>query len=158
MNTLYVGTIEPRKGVSQLLDAADILWSDQDVVFVLVGKGGWKVDQLILRIRQHAELGKRLFWFEGVSDELLGRLYGRATAVVMPTEGEGFGLPLVEAARHGTPIIARDLKVLREVADQRGVAAGVGKGDKGSELHYEILLFTGGTAAVLTSRRNPELP
>ncbi|MNL64925.1 Glycosyl transferases group 1 [compost metagenome] len=36
----------------------------------------------------------------------------------MPSEGEGFGLPLIEAARHGKPIIARDIPVFREVAQE----------------------------------------
>jgi len=112
---LTVGTLEPRKGISQLLDAAEDLWRDQDVVFVLVGKEGWYVDSLLSRIKTHPELGKRLFWFGYISDELLERFYRMATAAVLPSQAEGFGLPLVEAARYGTPIIARDIPVFREI-------------------------------------------
>jgi glycosyltransferase involved in cell wall biosynthesis len=115
---LAVGTLEPRKGVEQLLDAAEELWREQDIALVLIGKNGWKVDRLMSRIAQHPELGARLFWFDSVSDELLERLYAMSTALVVPSEAEGFGLPLVEAARHGTPVIARNLDVFREVAGE----------------------------------------
>ena len=38
------------------------------------------------------------------------------SCLISPSEGEGFGLPLIEAAQHATPIIARDIPVFREVA------------------------------------------
>ena len=115
---LTVGTIEPRKGLSQLLDGAQILWRERELALVLVGRRGWNVDELIGRVETHPELGRRLFWFDSVSDEVLDRLYGIATAAVLPSEGEGFGLPFVEAARHRTPIIARNLPVFREIGGE----------------------------------------
>ena len=57
-----------------------------------------------------------LFWLAGVSDEYLARIYEAATCLVTASVGEGFGLPLIEAAQHNTPIIARDLPVFKEVA------------------------------------------
>lgn len=114
---LAVGTIEPRKGHDQLLDAFDELWRrGVDVGLVLVGKAGWKVEDLVGRIEGHAEAGGRLLWQRGISDEFLDHLYEEAAALVVPSRGEGFGLPLVEAARYGTAILARDLPVFREVA------------------------------------------
>ncbi|MFP1130187.1 glycosyltransferase family 4 protein [Asticcacaulis sp. W401b] len=116
---LTVGTIEPRKGIAKLLDGAEAFWDQGgDAQFVIVGKPGWNVEGLLNRIRNHEELDKRLFWFEGPTDETLGLLYERATAVLLPSEGEGFGLPLVEAAFHGKPIIARDLPVFREIGGE----------------------------------------
>ncbi len=112
---LTVGTIEPRKGISELLDAAEDIWRDHDIVFVLAGAEGWLVDELMIRIKNHPELGKRLFWLGHISDEFLAALYRRATAIIMPSEAEGFGLPLIEAACQGTPIIARDIPIFREV-------------------------------------------
>jgi glycosyltransferase involved in cell wall biosynthesis len=112
-----VATIEPRKGHRQILDAFDILWaSGQDVALSLVGNRGWLTALTVRRIQTHPELNRRLFWFEGVSDATLREIYSRSAAVVLASEGEGFGLPLVEAARHTKPIIARDLPVFREVA------------------------------------------
>jgi glycosyltransferase involved in cell wall biosynthesis len=128
---LVVGTIEPRKGIGQLLDAADNLWGDTDAVFALVGQDGWKVDSLLARIKAHPELGRRLFRFQTASDEVLEQLYSMASVLVLPSEGEGFGLPLIEAARRGVPIIARDLPVFREIA---GMGAYYFKARTGEEL------------------------
>jgi len=114
---LMVGTLEPRKGHAQALAACERLWADgQDLVLVIVGKLGWRSDGLANRIRQHAELGKRLFWLDGISDEYLGELYRKAEFLLAASEGEGFGLPLIEAAHAGLPLVVRDIPVFREVA------------------------------------------
>lgn len=116
---LMVGTVEPRKGHGQVLDAFEVLWNQgSDACLVVVGKPGWMVDQLVERLRGHPETGRRLFWFPRASDELLEALYRDATGLLMASEGEGYGLPLVEAARHGLPILCRDLPVFREVAGE----------------------------------------
>ena len=47
---------------------------------------------------------------------MLLKVYGCSVALLVASEGEGFGLPLIEAAQHGLPIIACDLPVFREVA------------------------------------------
>lgn len=114
---LMVGTVEPRKGHAQTLAAFEQLWErGVDVNLVVVGKQGWMVETVAERMKAHPELGKRLFWLAGISDEMLLKLYAGASALLFPSEGEGFGLPLIEAAQHGTPIIARGLPVFREVA------------------------------------------
>ena len=114
---LMVGTVEPRKGHAQALAAFEQLWErGVDANLVVVGKQGWMVDAVAERMKTHPELGKRLFWLAGISDEMLLKLYAGASALLFPSEGEGFGLPLIEAAQHGTPIIARGLPVFREVA------------------------------------------
>jgi glycosyltransferase involved in cell wall biosynthesis len=74
------------------------------------------VEALIERLRRHPQRGKRLFWLEGISDEYLERLYSTCACLLLASEGEGFGLPLIEAAIHKLPIIARNLPVFREVA------------------------------------------
>ena len=61
---------------------------------------------------------KQLHWLSGVSDTYLDRLYEVADVLLAASEGEGFGLPLIEAAQRGVPIIARDLPVFREVAGE----------------------------------------
>jgi glycosyltransferase involved in cell wall biosynthesis len=113
---LMVGTVEPRKGYAQALGAFERLWAaGVDVNLVIVGKQGWMVERLAERLRSHPELGKRLFRLEGISDEYLEKVYDASVALIAASEGEGFGLPLVEAARHRLPIIARDIPVFREV-------------------------------------------
>ncbi len=123
---LMVGTVEPRKGHAQVLSAFDQLWSQNTQVnLIIVGQEGWKgfepeVREYIIgisgRIRNHDQYRKRLFWLEGVSDEYLEKLYELSSALIMASEGEGFGLPIIEAARHNTPLILRDLPVFQEIA------------------------------------------
>ena len=116
-NFLMVGTIEPRKAHALALAAFEQLWlAKQAVNLVIVGKKGWLVDDLVQRLQQHPQQGKNLFWVQGASDELLEEIYATSTCLLLPSEGEGFGLPLIEAAQHNLPVIARDLPVFKEVA------------------------------------------
>lgn len=117
---LCVGTLEPRKGQSQVLGAFEILWEQGHAAnLILVGKQGWHVDDLLERIHNHPELNKRLFWFNSISDEFLQRIYSNASCLIAASEGEGFGLPIIEAMKYNLPIIARDIPVFREVAGDK---------------------------------------
>ncbi len=123
---LMVGTIEPRKGHLQMLKAFDILLERGiNLNLLIVGSEGWKglpheqrrtIPETMQHITSHHALGQQLFWLEGISDELLQKLYNTTTVLVAASEAEGFGIPLVEAAHHSLPIIARDIPVFREVA------------------------------------------
>ncbi|HEY0847589.1 MAG TPA: glycosyltransferase [Noviherbaspirillum sp.] len=125
---LMVGTIEPRKGHLQAIAAFEQLWRNGvEANLVIVGKEGWKalpehlrrtIPQIVGKLTMHPELGKRLFWLQGISDEYLQKVYAASTCLVFASEGEGFGLPLIEAAQTQLPIIARGLPVFREVAQQ----------------------------------------
>jgi glycosyltransferase involved in cell wall biosynthesis len=116
---LMVGTIEPRKGHALALDAFDRFWSEGgDATLVIAGKQGWKVDALCARLRKHPESGKRLIWLDKATDAQLQQLYSNCSCLIAASEGEGFGLPLIEAARHDLPILARDIPVFREVAGE----------------------------------------
>jgi len=116
---LMVGTLEPRKGHMQVLEAFEQLWrTGQDVSLIIVGKQGWMVEELIEKLRASPELNKRLFWLDGISDEYLEKVYTASTCLIAASYGEGFGLPLIEAAQHKLPIIARDIPVFREVAGE----------------------------------------
>ena len=116
---LMVGTVEPRKGHAQALAAFELLWHRGIAVnLTIVGKHGWLVDPLADKLRRHPELGKHLFWLEGISDEYLEKVYTASRCLIAASEGEGFGLPLIEAAQHRSPILARDIPVFREVAGE----------------------------------------
>lgn len=114
---LMVGTVEPRKGHVQAFAAFEKLWAlGVDVNFVMVGKAGWRLNGFDDTLRRHPELNKRFFWLEGISDEYLEKVYEGASCLLIASKGEGFGLPLIEAAQKGLPVIARDIPVFREVA------------------------------------------
>lgn len=125
---LMVGTIEPRKGYLQVIQAFEQLWQSQvDVNLLIVGREGWSnlpeemrrdIPQTVATLRHHVERDKRLFWPPDVSDEYLELLYSSSDCLIAASYGEGFGLPLIEAASHGLPILARDIPVFREVAGE----------------------------------------
>lgn len=113
---LSVGTIEPRKGYRQVLAAFDLLWEKgTDVNLVLVGKLGWLMEDFASTVRGHPAFGKRLFWLDSISDEYLDQVYAACRYLIAASAGEGFGLPLIEAGRHGLPVLARDIPVFREI-------------------------------------------
>lgn len=114
---LMVGTIEPRKRHATALEACERLWRNGvDVNLVICGRRGWMVDDLMARITTHPEFGRRLHWLESISDSDLQSAYRHSLALLFPSAGEGFGLPLIEAAHHGLSIVANDLPVFREIA------------------------------------------
>ena len=111
-----VGTVEPRKGHDQVLDAFERMWavdrppgSPWSVV-----AGGWSTGWLSgCPGLDRSE--PRFRWLESAGDAELDELYGCCTAVVMASWAEGFGLPVVEASLRGCPVVIRDIPVLREV-------------------------------------------
>lgn len=114
---LMVGTVEPRKEQVQTLAAFERLWAQNvDANLVIVGKHGWDVDLFVDKLRNHPQRNLRLFWLDGISDEYLEKVYAVSSCLIAASIGEGFGLPLIEAAQHKKPIIARDIPIFREVA------------------------------------------
>jgi len=114
---LMVGTLEPRKGHLQTVDAiSQLLDEGEKVTLVIVGKQGWMVEKLIEKINSNPHLNIGIYWLSGISDEYLSHLYSTCDCLIASSEAEGFGLPLIEAAMQNMPLIARDIPVFREVA------------------------------------------
>lgn len=131
---LMVGTIEPRKRYDLALDAFELARkSGSPLKLVLVGKQGWNVEAIVARIKSHPLYGQRLFWLDTASDQDLEHCYRNARCLVQTSDAEGFGLPIVEAARHGTPLLLSDIPVFREIAGEQasyftaGSATGLGE-------------------------------
>ena len=119
---LAVGTLEPRKNYETLLDALDLYWARSTCPRPLriAGGGGWKSDSL----KQHLailEAAGRVQRLGYVPDDELARLYASAFGLVFPSWHEGFGLPVLEALGHGTPVICSDRASLPEVAGDAAV-------------------------------------
>ena len=116
---LAVNAIEARKMYDQILDAFDILWSEnEDINLVIVGKNAWNTEKLVNKIENHRELNKRLFKLSTISDEYLNKIYEKSSALIMASKAEGFGLGIIEATYHKKPLIIRDIPVFREIAGE----------------------------------------
>lgn len=116
-----VGTVEPRKGHSTILEAFEILWRrGSEAGLIVIGREGWDVADVLATLKNHRELGQRLLFLENASDADVVFTYKNASANICASATEGFGLPIVEAALHGTPTIASDIPAFREIGD-RGV-------------------------------------
>ncbi|MEO8740566.1 MAG: glycosyltransferase [Casimicrobiaceae bacterium] len=114
---LMVGTLEPRKNHALALDAFERLWAQGvDVALCIAGKPGWSVTHLTERLRRHPENRRRLFVIDDPDDDELAALYHGCAGMLLASRGEGFGLPLIEAAQFGLPILASDIPVFREIA------------------------------------------
>lgn len=113
---LSVGTLAPNKGQALCLSAFEKLWAGGvDVALVIVGRPGWNTSALERRLGEHPEHGRRLFWLSDANDAELQSLYRSARAVICASYAEGFGLPLIEAAHAGAPVIASDIEIFHEV-------------------------------------------
>ncbi len=113
---LMVGTIEPRKNHSLVIDAIESGLADDGMKVIFAGRIGWNVEALEKRILEHPLYNKNLFFVERPNDATVDYLYKNAFAVAFPTFNEGFGLPVIEAFQRGTPVVASDIGVLHEVA------------------------------------------
>lgn len=117
---LMVGSLEPRKNHKTVLDAFEQLWAQGVTVrLVIIGGYGWKSEDLLDRIHHHAQLNQLLFLIRDASDRDLIGLYGKAAGLIIASLAEGFGLPIVEAFEHHTPVICSDIPVFHEVAGDR---------------------------------------
>jgi glycosyltransferase involved in cell wall biosynthesis len=113
---LYVGTLEPRKGVDVLLEAfTELAAAEPEIELWLAGQAGWGVGPIAERVRTHpfAARVRRLGY---VADEALPTLLRRARAVAYPSRGEGFGLPVLEAMACGAAVVTTSGTVMAEVA------------------------------------------
>jgi len=143
---LTVGTIEPRKGHAQALSAFEELWQQgSPFEWIIAGRAGWNVDDLLGRIRSHPEFGRRLHWIDHPDDRGLITLYRDCDILLAPSFGEGYGLPVAEAGRLGLALILRDLPVFREVA---GDSAIYFSGSEHDVLVRTLLAWSGDTSAM----------
>lgn len=121
---LLVGSLEPRKGHELLIQAA-AQEGLEDVRLVFAGPEVGRAEYLRAMANQ-VGVGDRITVLGPVDDSVLARLYRDATAFCLPSYGEGFGLPVLEAMSFGTPVVASNLPALREVAGDAALFAAPG--------------------------------
>ena len=117
---IQVGTLEPRKNHSVVLDAFDRIWARGIAArYAIIGKRGWLCDYTVNRILTHPWRNSRLFWLDGLSDRQLALAYRDADGVICSSLAEGYGLPIGEALAFGRSVIASDIPAHREAGGER---------------------------------------
>ncbi len=118
---LYVGTLEPRKNLTTLLEAfALVSRSVPDVPLLIGGGKGWMCEPIFVRLEQ-LNLRDRVKFAGYIPEEELPLWYAAATVFVFPSIYEGFGMPPLEAMACGTPVITSNTSSLPEVVGDAGL-------------------------------------
>jgi glycosyltransferase involved in cell wall biosynthesis len=115
---IWVGTLEPRKGLATLVEAFAAVTETKDLPhrLVIVGSPGWldTADEIGASARA---LGDRVVFTGPVPDASLLALYRGADLLAFPSRHEGFGLPVLEAMAQGTAVLCSDIPPLHEVGE-----------------------------------------
>jgi len=137
---LYVGTVEPRKNLSTLIEAYARLRksTSYNEWLVIAGGSGWKNEDIYKRVE---ELGLTSYvkFLGYVSSDALVALYNSCRVFVYPSLYEGFGLPVLEAMACGAPVITSSVSSLPEVAGDAAIAVDPQHIDSLTDSIYSIL-------------------
>jgi alpha-1,3-rhamnosyl/mannosyltransferase len=120
---LHLGTVEPRKNLSTLLDAFGALPQRmrRDCPLVLAGRMGWGDADFWRQILEHP-VASEVLTCGFVGDRPAAALAAGARAMLIPSHYEGFGLPVLEAMACGTPVICSQAQALVELASPAALA------------------------------------
>ena len=121
---LFVGTIQPRKNVLGLIKAYEKLRleSNTHLQLVIVGKYGWKNEELISYLEKiNNNIRKDIIITGFVSEKEKAYFYKNAFMMVYPSFYEGFGLPVLEALSFSIPVITSNTSSLPEVTGNAGL-------------------------------------
>lgn len=108
---MTLSTLEPRKNMVLLLEAFNNVADKVDYDLVLVGRKGWKMDDVLGKYKAKERIHMTGF----VKDEHISSIYKNALCFVFPSLYEGFGLPPVEALALGSPVLSSDAASLPEI-------------------------------------------
>ncbi|MEZ5714626.1 MAG: glycosyltransferase [Paracoccaceae bacterium] len=114
-----VGTIEPRKNHALLLDVWERMVKQtppQEMPhLVICGSRGWMNEEVFFRMDRSALMGEHVHEYAGLTDGAVAALLEGAAGALYPSFAEGYGLPQIEAAARGVPVICADLPATREI-------------------------------------------
>lgn len=118
-----LGTIEPRKNITFLLDLWETLPKPRPRLFV-VGRRGWCSEDVFERLDHLSAVGD-VIELSGLEDAVVSAVISRARALLFPSIAEGFGYPPVEAVALGTPVVSHPLEQTKELLGDRIIYASV---------------------------------
>ncbi|MEZ4656609.1 MAG: glycosyltransferase family 1 protein [Caldilineaceae bacterium] len=116
---LFVGTLQPRKNLSRLIQAYAFLRARQPVAWdlLLVGQAGL-ASQSLYELTAALGLVDHVHFLSYVEDGMMPALFATATFFCFPSLFEGFGLPVLEAQSYGVPVMTANNSSLPEVAGE----------------------------------------
>jgi len=136
---VFVGTLEPRKAVPNLVAAFDrVAPSHPELSLVLAGAPGWGAEA-VARAIGRARFGHRIVRPGYVPDDVVPALLRRAAAAAYPALEEGFGLPALEALACGTPLVTTAGTAMAELAQGAAVLVSPGSVPELADALEEVL-------------------
>lgn len=116
---LFVGTIQPRKNLTKLIESYHLQFGNMPTPpkLILAGNKGWLSDEIYNKVVA-LKLEQKVVFTGRVNDQQLSVLYQNAIAFVFPSLFEGFGLPILEAFSMNCPVICSDISSLPEVGGE----------------------------------------
>ncbi|OGG11292.1 hypothetical protein A2Z00_02305 [Candidatus Gottesmanbacteria bacterium RBG_13_45_10] len=122
---LSVGTIQPRKNYSRLIEAFSqfLLTNRQkfgEIQLVIIGKKGWLYEKILEAPRRYG-VEEKVKFLDFVPDNELPVFYKHALCFALPSLYEGFGLPVLEAMAYGCPVVVSNVSSLPEIARKAGI-------------------------------------
>ncbi|WP_454620447.1 glycosyltransferase family 4 protein [Bradyrhizobium cenepequi] len=120
---LMVSTIEPRKNHALLIEVwrSLVRRGGSPPKLILVGRRGWESEQTLRELDLAPDLQRHVVQVSSLPSAHLRTLMQNATAVLMPSFAEGYGIPVVEALSLGVPVICSDIPVFREISQGRAL-------------------------------------
>lgn len=118
---LFLSTIQPRKNLQGLIEAFRELKQQHPEIehkLVVVGKPGWKFESIMKEIERNRDI---VNYLNHVSEEKKYAILHGASALVLPSFYEGFGMQILESFAAGTPVITSKVSSLPEVAGEAAV-------------------------------------
>lgn len=149
---MMIGTIEPRKNHLLILN----LWREFALragtapKLIMIGGPGWENEQVHDMLERCLPIQPHVLRVDRISAAALTQLLANAQALLMPSFDEGYGLPVVEALTLGTPVIASDIPVFREIS--QGCATLLSPLD-GAQWADAILALSGPQSAAWTAAK-----
>lgn len=151
---LYVGTVEPRKNLLNLVKALEILSRSHrmDTTLKIAGPAGWKSRRLFRHIA-HSAIRDRIHFAGYQSAESVRQLYRACRMFVFPSLYEGFGLPVLEALASGCIVVTSRGTVMQETLGECAVYFDPRSPEDIAAKIRAVLCGEIDTAALLTNRR-----
>jgi len=119
---LFLGTLEPRKNLSGLIDAFTAIADDIPQSLVITGSIGWKSAPLLEKL-ENSSLRDRIHLTGYVDGSDIPALLSMADVFVYPSLYEGFGIPVLEAMACGAPVVTSSVSSMPEVAGDAALLA-----------------------------------